>query len=403
MCLAANGFHFKKDVQGFLPKMMERMYAERKVFKKNMMIAKQHYENEKDPSKKVEYDNEVSRLNNMQMARKIQLNSAYGALGNQYFRFYDIRQAEAITTGGQLSIRWVERDVNLYLNKILKTEDKDYIIAADTDSIYVCLDDLVKTVFEDETDKEKIIKFLDKVCESKLQDCISKSYENLKDYMNAYQQKMNMSREVLADKAVWTGKKHYIMNVHNSEGVQYAKPKLKVMGIESVKSSTPAICRDKLTEAFHILMNGTEDEMISFVENFRNNFETLQPEDVAFPRSVKGIAKYSDSVQLYKKGTPIHVKGTIIHNELLKKNKLTTVHQLIQEGEKIKFSYLKTPNPTGDTVISMGTVLPNEFGLHEFIDYDMQFEKSFLEPLKAILKCVGWEYERKNTIDNFFV
>ena len=267
----------------------------------------------------------------------------------------------------------------------------------------MCLDDLVKTVFEDETDKEKIIKFLDKVCESKLQDCISKSYENLKDYMNAYQQKMNMSREVLADKAVWTGKKHYIMNVHNSEGVQYAKPKLKVMGIESVKSSTPAICRDKLTEAFHILMNGTEDEMISFVENFRNNFETLQPEDVAFPRSVKGIAKYSDSVQLYKKGTPIHVKGTIIHNELLKKNKLTNVHQLIQEGEKIKFSYLKTPNPTGDTVISMGTVLPNEFGLHEFIDYDMQFEKSFLEPLKAILKCVGWEYERKNTIDNFFV
>ena len=403
MCLAANGFHFKKDVQGFLPKMMERMYAERKVFKKNMLIAKQHYENEKDPSKKVEYDNEVSRLNNMQMARKIQLNSAYGALGNQYFRFYDIRQAEAITTGGQLSIRWVERDVNLYLNKILKTEDKDYVIAADTDSIYVCLDDLVKTVFEDETDKEKIIKFLDKVCDSKLQDCISKSYENLKDYMNAYQQKMNMTREVLADKAVWTGKKHYIMNVHNSEGVQYAKPKLKVMGIESVKSSTPAICRDKLTEAFHILMNGTEDEMISFVENFRNNFETLQPEDVAFPRSVKGIAKYSDSVQLYKKGTPIHVKGTIIHNELLKKNKLTNVHQLIQEGEKIKFSYLKTPNPTGDTVISMGTVLPNEFGLHEFIDYDMQFEKSFLEPLKAILKCVGWEYERKNTIDNFFV
>tara|TARA_R100000152_G_C6682892_1_gene116339 strand:- start:27 stop:692 length:666 start_codon:yes stop_codon:yes gene_type:complete len=221
--------------------------------------------------------------------------------------------------------------------------------------------------------------------------------------MNAFQQKMNMSREVLADKAVWTGKKHYIMNVYNSEGVQYAKPKLKVMGIESVKSSTPAVCREKLNQSFDILMNGTEEEMISFIEKFRIAFEKLQPEDVAFPRSVKGISKYSDSVQLYKKGTPIHVKGTIIHNTLLKKKKLTNVHQLIQEGEKIKFSYLKEPNPTGDTVISMGTILPKEFDLHEYIDYDTQFDKSFLEPLKTILKCVGWEHEKRNTIDNFFV
>ena len=347
--------------------------------------------------------NEVSRLNNMQIARKIQLNSAYGALGNQYFRFYDIKQAEAITSGGQLSIRWIERDVNVYLNKILKTEDKDYIIAVDTDSIYVCLDELVKTVFEDTSDKNKIISFLDKVCETKMQDVINKSYENLKKYMNAYQQKMNMKREVLADKAVWTGKKHYIMNVHNSEGVQYAKPKLKVMGLESVKSSTPSIVRNKLTNAFNILMNGTEDQMIDFIEKFRIEFSQLPAEDVAFPRSVKGIAKYSDSVTLYKKGTPIHVRGTIMHNHMLKQKKLTNVHALIQEGEKIKFTYLKVPNPSGESVISMGTILPPEFELENYIDYDTQFDKSFLEPLKAILKCVDWDYERRNTIDSFFI
>ena len=403
MVLAANGFHFKNDRQGFLPEMMERMYAERKKFKKDMLKAKQKYENTNDTDQKNFLEKEISRLNNMQMARKIQLNSAYGALGNQYFRFYDVKQATAITTGGQLSIRWVERDVNAYLNKILKTDDKDYIIAADTDSIYVRLDELVSSVFDDTTNTDKIIKFLDKVCDTKIQECITKSYDNLKNYMNAFQQKMNMTREVLADKAVWTGKKHYIMNVYNSEGVQYAKPKLKVMGIESVKSSTPAVCREKLNQSFDILMNGTEEEMISFIEKFRIAFEKLQPEDVAFPRSVKGISKYSDSVQLYKKGTPIHVKGTIIHNTLLKKKKLTNVHQLIQEGEKIKFSYLKEPNPTGDTVISMGTILPKEFDLHEYIDYDTQFDKSFLEPLKTILKCVGWEHEKRNTIDNFFV
>ena len=221
--------------------------------------------------------------------------------------------------------------------------------------------------------------------------------------MNAYQQKMFMKREVLADRAIWTGKKHYIINVHDSEGVRFEKPKIKVKGLESVKSSTPAIVRQKLADAYKILMNDTEADMIAFVESFRNQFEALPPEDVAFPRSVKGIAKYSDATMLYKIGTPIHVKGTIRHNNLLKQHKLTKKYQIIKEGEKIKFSYLKTPNPVGDTVVSMGNTLPTEFGLHEFIDYDTQFEKTFLDPLKDILNCVGWDYEKRYTIDNFFV
>ena len=403
LSMAANGYHFRRDIQGFLPAMMERMYNERSKFKKQMLETQQLYENEKNPSERVKLSKEVARLDNMQMARKIQLNSAYGALGNQYFRFFDVRQAEAITTGGQLSTRWVERDVNEYLNKILKTEDKDYVIASDTDSIYVCLDDLVKSVFDDDSDKKKVIDFLDKVCDGKLQDCIDRSFNGLREYMNAYQQKMFMKREVLADRAIWTGKKHYIINVHDSEGVRFEKPKIKVKGLESVKSSTPAIVRKKLADAYKILMNDTEDDMIAFVESFRNEFETLPPEDVAFPRSVKGIEKYSDSVQLYKKGTPIHVKGTLIHNKLLREHKLTKKYQIIQEGEKIKFSYLKTPNPVGDTVISMGNTLPAEFDLHKFIDYDTQFEKTFLDPLKDILDCVGWDHEKRYTIDDFFI
>jgi DNA polymerase elongation subunit (family B) len=403
ICIGANGFHFTNDFQGFLPEMMERMYAERKKFKKDMLKSQQLLEQETDGMDRLRLVKEVSRLNNMQMARKIQLNSAYGALGNQYFRFYDERNATAITTGGQLSIRWVEKSVNIYLNKLLKTVDKDYIIAADTDSIYICLDKLVKSVFTDTSDKEKIIKFLDKVCQTKLQDCINDSFAKLHEYMNSFEQKMNMSREVLADKAIWTGKKHYIINVHNSEGVQYAKPKLKVMGLESVKSSTPAVCREKLHDSFKILIEGTEEEMITFIETFKKSFQALPPEDIAFPRSVNGIDKYSDSVLLYKKGTPIHVKGTIIHNKLLKEHKLTKKYQIIQEGEKIKFSYLKEPNPVGDTVISMGTVLPSEFGLHQYINYNMQFEKSFLEPLKTILKCVGWEHEKRSTLEDFFI
>jgi DNA polymerase elongation subunit (family B) len=368
-----------------------------------MLETQQVYENEKNPTERIKLSKEVARLDNMQMARKIQLNSAYGALGNQYFRFFDVRQAEAITTGGQLATRWVERDVNKYLNSILKTEDKDYVIASDTDSIYVCLDDLVKSVFDDTSDIPKVIDFLDKVCDGKVQDCIDRSFKRLSDYMNAYQQKMIMKREVLADRAIWTGKKHYMINVHDSEGVRFNKPKIKVKGLESVKSSTPAIVRQRLVDAYKILMNDTEDDMITFVEGFRNEFESLPPEDVAFPRSVKGIEKYSDPSMLYKKGTPIHVKGTIIHNKLLKDHKLTRKYQIIQEGEKIKFSYLKIPNPVGDTVISMGNTLPKEFDLHRFIDYNMQFEKTFLGPLKDILNCVGWDHEKRNTIEDFFI
>tara|TARA_B100000949_G_scaffold85555_1_gene76434 strand:- start:13872 stop:16391 length:2520 start_codon:yes stop_codon:yes gene_type:complete len=403
LSISANGYHFRRDIQGFLPAMMERMYNERSKFKIQMLETQKLYEKEKNPTERIKISKEVARLDNMQMARKIQLNSAYGALGNQYFRFFDVRQAEAITTGGQLATRWVERDVNKYLNAILKTEDKDYVIASDTDSIYVCLDDLVKSVFDDTSDIPKVIDFLDKVCDGKVQECIDRSFKGLSDYMNAYQQKMNMKREVLADRAIWTGKKHYIINVHDSEGVRFSKPKVKVKGLESVKSSTPAIVRQKLVDAYKILMNDTEDDMINFIERFRNEFEVLPPEDVAFPRSVKGIAKYSDPSMLYKKGTPIHVKGTIIHNKLLKEHKLTRKYQIIQEGEKIKFSYLKIPNPVGDTVISMGNTLPKEFDLHRFIDYNAQFEKTFLGPLKDILNCVGWDHEKRNTIEDFFI
>ena len=249
--------------------------------------------------------------------------------------------------------------------------------------------------------KEKIIKFLDKVCDTKIQDCINDSFNKLHVYMNAFEQKMNMSREVLADKAVWTGKKHYIMNVHNSEGVQYAKPKIKVMGLESVKSSTPAVCRDKLKQSFDILMNGSEHQMQEFIEEFKESFDLLSPEDIAFPRSVRGIEKYRDSVLSYKKGTPIHVKGALFYNHLLKELGLVGKYQEIKSGDKIKFCYLSEPNPIHNNTISMLDVLPPEFKLDTYINYELQFIKTFLDPIKTITDAIGWSVERRNVLDDF--
>jgi DNA polymerase elongation subunit (family B) len=403
--MTPNGQFFRVDFQGFLPKMMEDMYQDRKKFKNLMLAAKQDYENETDDSKKYEIEKKIARYNNLQLAKKVSLNSAYGALGSQYFRFYDLRMALGVTSAGQLSIRWIANKINAYMNKILGTENGDFVVASDTDSIYLRLAELVDKVYGDAAEtmpKQKIIDFLDKVCQDKIEPFIDKSYEELAEYVHAYQQKMQMKREVLADKGIWTAKKRYILNVYNSEGVQYAEPHMKVSGLEMIKSSTPSAIREKMKLAIHIMVNGKENDIHKFIANFREEFKKLPVEDISFPRGLNGLQNYSDPVTLYKKGTPIHVKGAIHYNKNLEKFNLTKKYPRIQEGEKVKFTYLKMPNPFKDTVISYPGRLPSEFGLQEYIDYDMQFNKAFLEPIKVILDCMKWKTEEASSLESFF-
>ena len=399
--LTPNGQFFRTDIQGFLPKMMEEMYEDRSKFKKMMLAAKQEYENEKDPNKLYEIEKRIAKYNNIQLAKKVSLNSAYGALGSQYFRFYDLRMALGVTTAGQLSIRWIENKINEYMNKLLKT-DEDYVIAADTDSIYLKLGDLVEKVYPNQTDVKQVIAFMDKVCEDKLQPFIDKSYQELATYVHAYDQKMQMKREGLSNKGIWTAKKRYILNVYNNEGVQYNEPQMKVMGLEMIKSSTPSAIREKMKEAIQLMVNGTQEDIHKFIADFRKEFKTLPVEEISFPRGLNGLNTYSDAVNLYKKGTPIHVKGAIIYNTNLKRLNLTKKYPLIQEGEKVKFTYLKMPNPFKDTVISYPSRLPKEFEMQQYIDYDMQFDKAFLEPIKVILDCMKWSTEKTSSIEDFF-
>ena len=397
--VCANGAQYRKDVHGFLPKIMQKIYDERTIYKKLMLKAKSAYE--KNPSEKLKKD--ISKYNNIQMARKIQLNSAYGAIGNQYFRYYNLANAEAITLSGQVSIRWIENKMNQYLNTILKTEGEDYVIASDTDSIYLNLGSLVQSVYKgrEKTD-ESVVRFLDKVCETKFEPFIEGSYQELADYVGAYEQKMIMKRENIANKGIWTAKKRYILNVFNSEGVQYAEPKLKVMGIECVKSSTPGACRDKIKECLKVIMNEGEEEAQIFIKNFRDSFDQLPVEDVSFPRGCNGINKWANPSSIYSKGTPIHVRGALLYNHYNKKNKLTHKYPLIQDGEKIKFVYLKTPNKFGENVISYLQTLPKEFGLDKQVDYDLQFSKSFLEPIKVIMDKIGWKPEKVANLEFLF-
>lgn len=403
--MTPNGRLFRKDFQGFLPKLMQTMYDDRKKYKKLMIEAKQ--ENEKNPS--AELQAKISRYHNMQHAKKIQLNSAYGALANVYFRWFDLENAEGITMAGQLSIRWIEKKINEYLNKVLKTKGRDFVLAVDTDSVYICFDKMIELVQPSDP-----VEFLDKVAKEKMEPFIDKSYQELADYVNAYDQKMFMKRENIADKAIWTAKKRYIMNVFDEEGVRYTQPKLKMMGIEAIRSSTPAVLRDYIKQTLELLMKGDESVVQKFIADIRTEFNTLPFEKVAFPRSVNFVtwktkadggrypSTWADKATIYKKSTPIQVKGALLYNHYLDKYNLTKKYETINDGEKIKFAYLKKPNPFHDTVISCPDVLPKEFNLDKYIDRDLQFVKGYLDPIEAILNVIGWRSEKIATLEDFF-
>ena len=350
--------------------------------------------------RKEQLEKDIAKYSNMQLAKKVQLNSAYGALGNQYFRFYDIRQALAITKSGQLSIKWIEARINEYLNKLLDTNNLDYVIASDTDSLYITFERMI-----DKFKPKNAVEFLDKVAKEKIEPFIDKSYQELANIMNAYDQKMFMKREAIADKGIWTAKKRYMLNVYDNEGVRYEDAKLKMMGIEAIKSSTPQICRDAMKKTFNLIMSGEEKTVQDYIKEFKSKFFTLPFEEVAFPRSVSELNKY-DSGEREKlelvKSTPIHVRGALVFNHLVRQHKLEKKYQTIKDGEKIKFCYMKEPNIMKQNVFSIINILPKEFGLEKSIDYDTQFNKSFLEPIQLILDCIGWSTEKRATLEDFF-
>ena len=390
--VAANGSCYRKDKQGVMPTIIIGLYDERRVTKDKMLEIEQ--ENEKNPSSDLK--REINRLGNTQMAIKILLNSLYGALGNQYFRYFEMDIAEGITLSGQLSIKWAEKTINNAMNKILKTDD-DYVIAIDTDSIYVDMEPLVNKVNPPDP-----VKFLDKACSDKFEPILADGYADLFQRMNAFENRMVMAREVIADRGVWVAKKRYILNVHNNEGVQYAEPKVKMMGLEAVKSSTPMVVRNKFKEAYSIVLRGNEEELQKFVEEFYNNFSSLPAEDVSFPRGVSEIDKWNDLNTIYKKGTPIHVRGSLLFNKKMKEVGLDRSMEAIKNGTKVKFCYLKKPNPLMENVIAFPQFLPKEFNMQQYIDYDLQFDKAFKEPLKLVTDAMGWQIEKINTLEGFF-
>jgi DNA polymerase elongation subunit (family B) len=397
--VAANGIHFRSDKEGVLPRLIRNLYDQRVILKKAMLEEKKRLESipKGDKIDRIKCEREISRLENHQLAIKTILNSLYGAAGNLYFRYFDLRVAEAVTLSGQLSIRWAEKHVNEYLAKILGTS-ADYVIAIDTDSLYVNMEAVVNKF-----QPKNPIKFLDEFCSKGVEPILSKAYDDLAKTMLCPSNRMVMKREAIADRGIWAAKKRYILNVHNNEGVQYAEPKIKVMGLESVKSSTPAICRDWMKQMFKTIMTKTEADAQAQIAAFREEFNRLQPENIASPRRVNDLRKYADPEKIYRKGTPINSRAALLHNWHIKRSGLEQKYDLIGESDNIKFVFLRVPNLINENVIGFHDTLPNELNLHKSVDYETQFSKTFLEPMSLIFQAIGWNTEKVATLEDFFL
>ena len=397
VCIALNTHMFSRDKQGVIPKVIERVFVDRQTYKKKMLEAKSKYEETGD----AKYKKEATLYDVYQMAKKILANSLYGAMAQRYFMFYDTRLAEAVTSTGQFITQRVRNEMNSYLNKICKTDSYDYVYYCDTDSIFISLEPLVKAKFAGKTTKE-IIDLMDKTAEGILRKQLDHICGTIEQNLNAFESRISFKREAIASRAIFTSKKKYAMLVYNNEGVAYDPPTMKITGIEVVRTSTPMKVREFLKDAVLIALSKEEEDIHSYVENVEKQFMELDYKEIAYPTGVNNLGKYTSKSSIYSKGTPIHVRGALLFNHYIRKYKLDKEYEVIKEGNKVKYVYLKTPNKLLEDVVSFQSDIPEEFGVIDKVDYDKMFAKQFIGPLDRLIQPLGWTTKPVSSLEDLF-
>jgi DNA polymerase elongation subunit (family B) len=398
-CVTANGTQYRRDTQGFLPALFEEFLNDRDVYKGAMIAAKKALETCTDEETRLQLQKDIAKNRNYEQAIKILLNAAYGALANKHFKFFDIRLAEAITLTGQAVLKCADKGFNVYLAK-MGFPEQDFVIYEDTDSCYVDVNPLVQRYCGGKTD-DQIVDFIDRVCLDKFGPMLEKVFDNLAEHTHAFKKTIFFKRENIASKGFWKEKKKYVLKVHDSEGVRYAKPEMKVMGLEIVRSSTPEIVRSSLLECVNLILDSDIVELRKYVSGLKKEFYASTPENIAFPRGVSDVDKYMHPKTLYKKGCPIAVRAAILHNHHVMDKKLIGEYPLINSGDKIKFLYLKPQNPLRENVMGFASDFPENIVAKHYVDYKLQWSKTFLDPLNSMLDSIGWELDEVVTLDNF--
>lgn len=405
LAMAANGSTYDIAKQGVIPRAMQMLFDERKAVKQQMLGAKRDKESaEKQGKKDGSYGDKIAMLDATQKALKVVANGGYGAIGNGSFRYYRPSIAEGITLSGQLTIKFISEHINSFLNKLLKTKDADYVIAADTDSAYLNLGELVNQLLQKDT-TEETVEAIDEWMKGVFEPFLAARFVELAEYVGAMKNHMYMKRETICDKGVFRGKKNYLLQVWDNEGVRYTKPIIKAVGLESQRSSTPGICREELKACFEVILNGNQAQLIDRVKDFRFRYNQMPLNKIASPRGVSDMDKWidRDTKALYKSGTPIHVKAAIHYNDFLKQNdEWARKYPAIKNGNKMKFVYLKQPNPLRNTAIGFPDELPTEFGLDKYLDRDTQFDKTFLQALKSIASLAKMDTEKRASLRGLF-
>ena len=417
--IAANGATFTREYIGVMPTLVESMFSERKRYKKQMLntmssIEKYKSEIELKYNKHFheieltkEQHDELNQLTSiaasfeaMQQALKISLNSLYGAQANPYFRYFSTDIAEGITLTGQLAIQYISKHINIFMNGRFDINDKDCIVMNDTDSAYITLEDFVNTL--QETDINKITDKINQFCQTELEPFISEKYKELESYLNAMSSRLHMKRESICNRILIIAKKHYVLQIIDNEGVRYTEPKIKAVGIEVARSSTPLVIRNALKKTLDIMLNKDETALQEFIKDFRQEFMNLELNDISFPTGVSDIEKWKDSNDSWISRTPIHVKAAITYNNLLLKHKLNTKYPLIRNGDKIKYIYLKQPNPMRSTAIAFISQLHKEFNIEQYIDRETQLQKTFIDPVKSFTDILNWNIKKTLQLDTLF-
>jgi DNA polymerase elongation subunit (family B) len=393
--VAANGVRFSKSKKGVMPRLVNNVLDGRRIAKNAMLKAKQDYEDTHD----IQYKKIAELQNTFQGAYKVMANSLFGICGNEGFIFFDHRLAEGITHTGQFVLKYIAAHMNMRLNEFFKTVGVKYMIYGDTDSLYFTFGNIVEKYYKGKTDLQ-IVAALDKLMEEHIRKFIVEATDSIATMQNYYKKTIVFKREAISSGGFWLAKKKYALKVYDNEGVLYKDGDYKFMGLEVVRSSTPEIARELLKKCVIHIIDKDIDALRKVVEETHQEFRTVDVERIAFPRGVNNLKKYSDETMIYGGGTPIAVRAALLHNYHVDKLGISDTTQPIEEGEKIRFLYLKEPNHFKEDVIGFVDRLPNEFKLDKYVDREKQYEKVFLNPIDGIMKAIGWELEEKE--ENLF-